>query len=158
MIQHFKDVTDFWRGDVKDILARRVTRIHFESLLIQLGLEFVHFFDRHDLITLLRRVSGMDKDHRQSFHRADLVLKAATPDSSPCYVAAEAAYAAGRRDADRALRHADYVQRCTGSPVHAVVSSVHVAPEVQRLVADGTVHWYRLKDEDLEEEWQDKSH
>lgn len=155
MVSHFQDVTNFWRGDVKYILARRVTRIHFEQILIQLELEFVHFFERNDLITLWRRGSDMDAGLRPDIHRADLVLEAADPDGAARHVAAEAAYAADRRDANRALRHANYLRHCTGSPAHAVIASVTVDREVQRLVANGTIHWYRLTDEDLEEEWQD---
>lgn len=158
MVQHFKDVTDFWRGDVKDMLARRVTRIHFESILIRLGLGFVDFVDWKDLLALLAGAADIDAGDRQSFHQADLVVAARAADGTDCYLAAEAAYTAGRRDADRALRNAEYLTRRTGLPVHAVVSSVHVDPEVQRLVDDGTVHRYRLSDEDLEEEWQDKTH
>ena len=142
-------------GDVKDMLARRVTRFHFEAILIQLELEFVHFFDRDDLISLWRRGADMDAGLRWNFHRADLVLEAVDPDGATHHVAAEASYTADRRDANRALRHANYLQQCTGSPAHAVISSVDVDREVQRLVANGTIHWYRLTDEALEEEWQD---
>ena len=155
MIPHFKSAESSFMGDVKDMLARRVTRIHFEAILIQLELEFVHFFDRDDLISLWRRGADMDAGLRPDIYRADLVLEAVDPDSATHHVVAEATYMADRRDTDRALRHANYVQRCTGSPVHAVISSVDVDSEVQRLVANGTIHRYRLADEDLEEEWQD---
>ena len=155
MIPHFKSAEPSFMGDVKDMLARRVTRFHFEEILIRLELEFVHFFEWDDLITLWRRGSDMDAGLRPDIYRSDLVLEAVDPDGATHHVAAEAAYTADQRDTDRALHHANYVQRCTGSPVHTVISSVNVDREVQRLAANGTIHWYRLTDEDLEEAWQD---
>ena len=154
-VSHFKDATGTLYTDVKGMLAQRVTRIHFESILISLELEYVAFLTRNNLRTLLRRVSDIDKDLRLSFYRADLMLEAVDSDGTTRYVAAEAAYTADRRDANRALRNANLLQRCTGSLVHTVISSVNIDRDVQRLVANGTVHWYRLADEDLEEEWQD---
>ena len=155
MVSHFKDYNGTLVEDVKGLLARRVTRIHFEQILEQLELEFVNFLVRNDLITLWRRGSDMDAGLRPSIYRADLVLEAVDPDGATHHVAAEASYTADQQDTNRALRHANYLQHCTGSSAHAVVSSVNVDREVQRLVANGTIHWYRLTDEDLEEEWQD---
>ena len=143
--------------DLKGILALRATRNHCESILSQLKLEYVNILIRSDLIALLRRLSGIDKGHRLSFYRADLVLQAEDTDGATHYVAVEASYTADQRDANRALRNAEFLQRCTGCPTHAVISSVNNEHEVQRLVANGTVHWYRLTDEDLETEWHDSS-
>ncbi len=143
--------------DLKGRLVLRATRNHCESILCQLKLEYVHILIRRDLLALLRRLSGIETEHRMSFYRADLVLQAVDADGATHYVAAEASYTSDRRDTDRALRNADYLQRCTGCPTHAVISSVNNDREVQRLVANGTVHWYRLTDEDLETEWHDSS-
>ena len=143
--------------DLKGILVLRATRNHCEIILSQLKLEYVHILIRSDLLALLRRLSGIETDHRMSFYRADLVLQAVDADGATHYVAAEASYTADRRDADRALRNAEFLQRCTDCPAHAVISSVNNDREVQRLVTNGTVHWYRLTDEDLETEWHDSS-
>ena len=124
--------------DLKGILVLRATRNHCESILCQLKLEFVHILIRRDLLALLRRLSDIETDHRMSFYRADLVLQAVDDDGATHYVAAEASYTADRQDTDRALRNAEFLQRCTGCPAHAVISSVNNDHEVQRLV-----QWYR---------------
>lgn len=143
--------------NLKGILVRRATRNHCEFILEQLELEYVHFLIRRDLLAQLRRLSDIETEHRMSFYRAALVLQAVDTDGAAHYVTAEASYTADRQDTDRALRNAEYLQRCTGCPVHVVISSVHNDREVQRLVANGTVHWYRLTVEDLETEWHDSS-
>ena len=155
MASNLKDYTGTL--DLKGMLVRRATRIHFESILSQLKLEYVNILIRSDLIALLRRVSDIDTGHRLSFYRADLVLEAVDADGTTHYVTAEASYTADRRDTNRALRNAEYLQRCTGCPAHAVIASVNNDREVQRLVANGTIHWYRLTDKDLDTEWQDSS-
>ena len=146
-----KDITDDI-GVLKGKVVSSATRDHAETIPSLLDLEYVNILVRSDLIALLRRLSGIDKGHRLSFYRADLVLQAVDIDGATHYVAVEASYTADRRDTDRALRNAEYLQRCTDCPAHAVVSSIKNDREVQLLVEDGTVHWHQLAREDLNPE------
>lgn len=139
-------------GELKGNAVISATRDNAETIPSLLGLEYVNILVRSNLIALLRRLPGLDKGHRASFYRADLMLKAVDADGATHYVAVEASYTADRRDTDRALRNADYLQRCTGCPAHAVVASVKNDREVQLLVEDGTVHWHQLTREDLKPE------
>ena len=142
---------------LKDNVVSRATRDHAETIPSLLDLEYVNILIRSDLIALLRRISDIDKGHRLSFYRADLMLQAVDANGATHYAAVEASYTAEQRDTNRALRNAEYLQCCTGCPAYAVIASVNNDREVQRLVANGTIHWYRLTDKDLDTEWQDSS-
>ncbi len=146
-----QDITDDI-GVLKGNAVISATRDNAETIPSLLDLEYVNILVRSDLIALLRQISGIDKGHRTSFYRADLMLQAVDADGATHYVAVEASYTADRRDTDRALRNADYLQRCTGCPAHAVIASIKNDREVQPLVEDGTVHWHQLTREDLNPE------
>ncbi|MCY4519537.1 MAG: hypothetical protein OXC13_02010 [Caldilineaceae bacterium] len=141
-------------GVLKDNVVSRATRDHAETIpsLLLLDLEYVNILIRSDLIALLRRISDIDKGHRLGFYRADLMLQAVDADGATHYVAVEASYTADQRDTNRALRNAEYLQRCTDCPTHAVIASIKNDHEVQLLVEDGTVHWFQLTREDLNPE------
>ena len=139
-------------GVLKGNAVISATRDNAETIPSLLDLEYVNILVRSDLIDLLRQIPGIDKGHRISFYRADLMLQAVDADGATHYVAVEASYTADRRDTDRALRNADYLQRCTGCPAHAVIASIKNDREVQPLVEDGTVHWHQLTREDLNPE------
>ena len=136
-------------GDLKGHAAGRAVRDHFEAILDQLGLKYVKLLSRHDLIAMLGRAPDIPAGTRQSFFRADLVLQAADADGATHYVAAEASYTADRRDTDRSVRNAGFLERFTSCPAHAVVASVQNDRAVQALVDDGTVHWYQFAKRDL---------
>ena len=136
-------------GDLKGHTAGRAVRDHFEAILNQLGLEYVKLLSRHDLIAMVGRAPDIPAGTRQSFFRADLVLQAADADGATHYVAAEASSTADRRDADRSVRNAGFLERFSSCPAHAVVASVYNDRAVQALVDDGTVHWFRLTKRDL---------
>ena len=146
-----KTLTDDIRV-LKGNVVSRATRDHAETIPSLLDLEYVNILIRSDLIALLRRISSIDKGHRLSFYRADLMLQAMDADGATHYVTVEASYTADQRDANRALRNAGYLQRCTGCPAHAVIASIKNDREVQLLVEDGTVHWLQLTREDLNPE------
>lgn len=146
-----QDITDDI-GVLKGNAVISATRDNAETIPSLLDLEYVNILVRSALIALLRQLPGIDKGHWISFYRADLMLQAVDADGATHYVAVEASYTADRRDTDRALRNADYLQRCTGCPAHAVIASIKNDREVQLLVEDGTVHWHQLTREDLNPE------
>ena len=139
-------------GDLKGHAAGRAARDHVETILDALGLTYADILRRGDLVSLMANASDIAAGDRQSFYRADLVAEARDTDGVPCYVAVEASYTADRRDSDRALRNAGYLTRCTGFAAHAVVASLRNDKAVQALVHQGTVHWHRLTDRDLDPE------
>ena len=136
-------------GVLKGHAAGRAARDHVETILDRLGLLYVAILDRGDLVGLLRRFADIPTGERQSFYQADLVLEARDGEGALCHVAVEASYTADRRDSDRALRNAQFLQRCTGHPAHAVVASLRNDRDVQALVDAGTIHWHRLTEKDL---------
>ncbi len=137
-------------GVLKGHAAGRAARDHVETILDRLGLIYVTILDRRDLVDLLRRFPDIPTGERQSFYRADLVLKAVAADGATRYVAVEASYTADRRDSDRARRNAGFLTRVTGCPAQAVVASLRNDRDVQALVDAGTVHWHRLTEKDLD--------
>ena len=141
-------------GVLKGSVAIRVTRDQFETILDRLGLDYVKWLTRHDLIAMMRRGDSADiaVGDRQSFYRADLVLEASDAADLTHYIAVEASYTADRRDTDRAVRNADFLARFTGYPAHAVIASVSNDHDVQSLVDEGTVLWHQLTDRDLQPE------
>ena len=139
-------------GILKGNVVSRATRDHVDSILSLLDLEYVNILHRRDLVAMLGRATDIPIGHRQSFYRADLMLQAVDADGTTHYVETEASYTDDRRDTDRAQRNAEFLQRCTGCPAHAVISSVKNNHEVQSLVDEGTVRWYQLMDKDLNPE------
>ncbi len=136
-------------GVLKGHAAGRAARDHVETILDELGLTYVAILDRGDLVGLLHRFPDIPTGDRQSFYRADPVLEARDGEGIPCHVAVEASYTADRRDSDRALRNAQFLQRGTGHPAQAVVASLRNDRDVQVLVDQGAVHWHRLTEKDL---------
>ena len=87
-----------------------------ETILDRMELTYVTILDRRDLVGLLRRRRDIPTGERQSFYQADLVLEARDDEGVTRHVAVEASYTADRWDSGRALRNAQFLQRCTGHP------------------------------------------
>ena len=99
---------------------------------------------------ILRRHNSDDVDPgtRRSFYQADLVGRAPDQDGNELFMAAEAFYTAGRRDADRVVRNAEFLTRFTGVAA-VVVASRQNNRAVQELVDDGGVLWFEFSQRDL---------
>jgi hypothetical protein len=80
----------------------------------------------------------------QSFRHADLLLYGWESDGQPCYVAVEVSFTVNAHDVRRAARNADYLQKYTGIPAHAVVAGVDVPQEAQARIELGEAHLYQL--------------
>ncbi len=140
-------------GILKGNAARRLLRDHFELVLELTGSDFVRILSKNDLIHLVRNSGEANEipyGERRSFYAADLVVEAVAPQGNTCYVTAEASYTADNRDSGRAIRNAEFITRFTGHPAQPVVASINNDHEVQDLVNQGTVQWFRLDERELE--------
>ena len=88
-------------------------------------------------------IAGNDLD---SFHHADLVMETTDNDGGPHYVTVEVSYTADERDTRRAIRNAGYMTRFTGLPAHAVIVAMHTDWEIDKQIASGAVHLYRMRE------------
>lgn len=99
-----------------------------------------------DLGDLLDMIDGADttgipSNELTSFENADLIIEATHRDDGDShYIAVEASYTGNWRDVDRVTRNADYLNRFTGQPAHAVVAAQRIRPGIERLVERGEVH------------------
>ena len=149
----FNRRTDVSIGILKGNAARRLVRDHAETILDQLGLDFVQIVARNDLIRMARQsglANEVEAGERRSFYAADLVLEGLDADGNTRYVAAEASFTADRRDTDRARRNAQFLTRCTGQPALPIVASVGNDREVAELVDAGAVGWFQLEEREFE--------
>ena len=149
----FNRRTDVSIGILKGNAARRLVRDHAETILDQLGLDFVRIVARNDLIRMARQsglANEVESGQRRSFYAADLVLEGLDADGNTCYVAAEASFTADRRDTDRARRNAQFLTRCTGQPAISIIASVGNDREVAELVDAGAVGWFQLEEREFE--------
>ncbi len=140
-------------GILKGNAARRLLRVHHDTILDIFELDFVRTLQRDDLTGMMRN-SGVARTiefgQRRSFYAADLVLECTDADGNIHYVAAEASFTADRRDTDRALRNAEFLTRFTGQPAHPMVASVSNDHAVQELVDQGAIRWLQLDEREIE--------
>ena len=86
----------------------------------------------------------------QSFRDADVIMVAADEDGQEHYVAVEVSYSVNGRDAERAIRNAQLLRRFTGQSAYAAVAGTRANNRVREMIEDGSVHWYRILDKDIE--------
>ena len=120
----------------------------------EMGLELVETLVKADLMAMTRvnDTSDIARGDLVSFHRADLVMRAADADGQMHYIAVEASFTVNGRDSRRALRNAEYLARFTGLPARSAVAGVRSDYDIHPLVAAGRLHWYEIPSEDLEAE------
>ena len=95
--------------------------------------------------------AGIAQNELTSFENADIIIEARPRDNGAVhYIAVEASYTAGRNDARRAIRNAEFMTRFTGRPAHAVVASKRVNPAIAHLIESGELHWAEIMQKDLE--------
>ena len=120
----------------------------------EMGFELVDTLVRADLMEMTRSndTSDLARGDLLSFHRADLVMRAADADDRIHYIAVEASFTVNGRDTRRALRNAEYIARFTGMPAWSAVAGVRSDYDVHPLVEVGRLHWYEIPSEDVEAE------
>ena len=115
----------------------------------EMGMEFVRTLSRAELVDMAHQGirKGMDRDSLRSFVNADVIIEATQADATTCYIAVEAYYTADHRDADRALRNADFLTRFTGIPARPCIVSVRNDRELSPDVLQGNIFWYPIPDQ-----------
>ena len=140
-------------GILKGNAARRLLRLHHDTILEIFQLDFVRTLGRDDLSRMVRNsgiATQIELGQRRSFYAADLVLEGTDADGITHYVAAEGSFTADHRDTDRAKRNAEFLARFTGCAAHPMVASVSNDYEVQELVDAGAIGWFQLDPRELE--------
>ena len=140
-------------GILKGNAARRLLRVHHDTILEIFELDFVRTLERGDLTSMVRNsgvAAQIEFGQRRSFYAADMVLEGTDAEGNTHYVAAEASFTADRRDTDRALRNAEFLTRFTGHPAHPMVASVANDHAVQELVDQGAIRWLQLDEREIE--------
>ena len=131
--------------------ARYAVDGHFDTIPERLGFTFQDSLSRKQLRQLIGspRHTDVSNEDRQSFIRTDLVIIAADVAGNTHYIAVQASCTGDARDAARARRHAELLQRFTGHPAHAVVASLYKDQDIQAAIDGGEIHWYPLEPHDF---------
>ena len=120
----------------------------------EMGMTFVRNLSRGELSQMAQQSirDGTPRGSLKSFINADVIIEATQSDASTCYIAVEASCTADHRDADRALRNADFLTRFTGSQARPAIVSVRNDRELAPDVLQGDVFWYPIPDQFWEPE------
>ena len=139
-------------GPLKAAHARNAAMDEAGLIAQDLGLSLVGILGRDEIGSLVQSADTGDisKDDLRSFHRADMVLRAADSAGTERYLAVEVSYTANGRDTERARRNARLLTRFTGLRATAVVASLRLDNRIRPAVESGEVAWFRLDDEVLE--------
>lgn len=138
-------------GELKGERVERVVKRHFADIPYAMGYQCSEIVSREDRMKMVRDHDARDlsEGERHSFYNADLVVKAEDENGATHYIAVEASYTADRRDTDRALRNAELLHRFTGRPAHAAVASLRNDRNIDSLISEETVYWYRMTEKHL---------
>ncbi len=170
-IEELKDINRAQR-DINDRLARSMDRIAHDIgqlrgwfarlnaadfapvIAMDMGMDFVRSLSRAELVHMAHQAmrGGTPRDNLRSFYNADVIIEATQADATACYIAVEASYTADHRDADRALRNADFLTRFTGIPAYPAIVSVRNDRELEPGVLQGNVFWFPIPDQFWEPE------
>ena len=118
------------------------------------GLTFVAFVERQERWAMVPASDKRKLSEKEllSFRYADIVIRAAEPDGTECYVAVEVSYTANGRDTRRAQRNAQLLTRFTGRRADPVVASLRIDDRIRTAVDSGEVAWYQLLPQTFEVE------
>ncbi len=108
-----------------------------------LDFEWQRTLQQHELLPIIRTLQ-LSRNERISFLQADLIMVATDPGGTDHCVAVEVSFTADRRDTDRAIRNADFLQQGTGLPATPVIASVHNDRATQSLVDSGKIRWLEI--------------
>ncbi len=139
---------------IKERMIYDIAHNEAEMIAREMGFELVDTLARADLMDMTRAndTSDLARGDLLSFHRADLVMRAADYDGRIHYIAVEASFTVNGRDSRRALRNAEYIARFTGRPALSAVAGVRSDYDIPTLVETGRLHWYEIPSEDVEAE------
>ena len=133
-------------GPIKAAHAATSARAEADLMAEERGLTFVEFVEPKERWDMARASGAGDisREELLSFRRADIVIRAAEPDGTECYVAVEVSYTANGRDTNRAQRNARFLTRFTGRRADPMVASLQIDDRIRTAVAAGEVSWYKL--------------
>ena len=141
-------------GQLRGWFARLNAAEFAPVIAYEMGMSIVRSLPRAELMNMAHQAvsDGIPRDSLRSFINADVIIEATQADGSICYIAVEASYTADHRDADRALRNADFLTRFTGIPARPAIVSVRNDRELAPDVLQGNVFWYPIPDQFWEPE------
>ncbi len=140
-------------GQLRGWFARLNATDFAPAIAWEMGMHMVRTLTRGELVNMVHQAmrDGTPRDSLRSFYNADVIIEATQGDAT-CYIAVEASYTADHRDADRALRNADFLTKFTGIPAHPAIVSVRNDRELDPGVLQGNVFWYPIPDQFWEPE------
>ncbi len=140
-------------GQLRGWFARLNAADFAPVIAMEMGMEFVRSLTRAELVHMAHQAArkGTPRDSLKSFYNADMMIEATQADAT-CYIAVEASYTADHRDADRALRNADFMTQFTGIPAYPAIVSVRNDRELAPDVLQGNVFGYPIPDQFWEPE------
>ena len=150
-------------GDLKGLFMERDLREDAPVIASSMGLRWIRSLERVEIIAMMDNAvakglaSNINKDDRESFHKADIVMEVSTPDDNMAYVAVEISFTGDERDTDRSVRNARYLTRFTKLPAYAAVASVKNVYEINDLLTttehkpisakgEGLIFWYKAEE------------
>ena len=141
-------------GQLRGWFARLNAAEFAPVIALQMDMQFVRVLPRGELANMAHQGigDGLSRDSLASFVNADVIIEATQEDGATCYIAVEASYTADHRDADRALRNAEYMTRFTGLPARPCIVSVRNDRELAPDTLQGNIFWYPIPDQFWEPE------
>ena len=141
-------------GPIKAAHAANSARAEADMMAEKQGLTFLAFVERQELWAMVPASDKRKLSEKEllSFRYADIVIRAAEPDGTECYVAVEVSYTANGRDTRRAQRNAQLLTRFTGRRADPVVASLRIDDRIRTAVDSGEVAWYQLLPQTFEVE------
>ena len=123
------------------LTSRKIVR---EAALIadRMGLRAVRTLEVQDIIDIWNAgkakglTDGISKKDEHSFKTADLIIEARADDDAPRHIAVATSFAVDERDTRRALRHAEYISKFTGTPTYAAVAGISSDNSIDEVLAD----------------------
>lgn len=141
-------------GQLRGWFARLNAADFAPVIAYEMGMRMVRTLERVELMNMAHDAvrDGTPRDSLRSFVNADVIIEATEADATTCYIAVEASYTADHRDADRALRNAEFLTRFTGIPARPCIVSVRNDRELSPDVLQGNIFWYPIPDQFWEPE------
>ena len=135
-------------GQLRGWFARLNAADYAPVIATFMDMEFVRNLTRAELVQIAGQAArtGTSKDGLKSFYNADVIVEA-TQGGTTCYIAVEASYTGGHRDADRALWNAEFLTRITGIPAYPAIASVRNDRELDPDLLQGNVFWFPIPDQ-----------
>ena len=105
-----------------------------------------------ELIDILYSNNGladMPSEDVYSFIESDLIIEARDDEGEICYIAVEASQTCDERDTDRAIAHAELLERFTGKRAYPAVAGLRQDDRILDITGSGDVFWYAMKSDEL---------